>query len=149
MWCRSKTEFPSYQNCRFLFHQQQKHVNLLCDDSTAPSFRKKAIIGIARDAEELETVARDMMETENTLLVPSVAEFVSESEQKSFNNKVLRNLGILDSRLHLVSMHEAVWESNITEEKEMFKKAIPSIPQRLIPRWKRNLYEPRTSVLDL
>ena len=124
-------------------------MSLLCDDSKAPVLRTDAILGIARDAEELENVARTMMQTENSLLVPSVAEVVSESEQKSFNNKVLRNLGLLDSRLHLVSMHEAVWESNNAQEKEMFKKAIPSIPQALIPRWKRNLYTPRTSVLDL
>eukprot|EP00526_Cylindrotheca_closterium_P017318 CAMPEP_0113641866 /NCGR_PEP_ID=MMETSP0017_2-20120614/21989_1 /TAXON_ID=2856 /ORGANISM="Cylindrotheca closterium" /LENGTH=309 /DNA_ID=CAMNT_0000553251 /DNA_START=19 /DNA_END=948 /DNA_ORIENTATION=+ /assembly_acc=CAM_ASM_000147 len=127
----------------------QRQVSLLCDESKAPVLRTDAVIGIARDAEELETVARTMMETENSLLVPSVAQVVPEGEQKSFNNKVLRNLGILDSRLHLVGMHEAVWESNITEEKEMFKKAIPSIPQRLIPRWKRNLYIPRTNVLDV
>lgn len=126
---------------------QQRQVSFLCDESKAP--RADAISGIARDAAELEVVARSMMTTENSLLVPSVAAVVPEGEQKSFNNKVLRSLGILDSRLHLVGMHEAVWESNIAEEKEMFKKAIPSIPQRMIPRWKRNLYIPRTSVLDV
>lgn len=127
---------------------QQRQVTLLCDESKTALLRTDAVSSIARDAAELETVARTMMETENTLLVPSVAEVVPEGEQRSLNNKVLRNLGILDSRLHLVGMHEAVWESNISEEKEMFKQAIPSIPQRMIPRWKRNLYIPRTNVLD-
>ena len=89
-----------------------------------------------------------MMERENNLLVPAIAQIVPESEQKKFNNKVLKNLGLLDSRLHLVGMHEAVWESNIEKEKELFQKAIPSIPQMMIPRWKRNLYQPRTHVLD-
>ena len=89
-----------------------------------------------------------MMERENTFLVPAIALIVPESEQKSFNNKVLMSLGILDSRLHLVGMHEAVWKSNNSKEKELFKRAIPSIPQMMIPRWKRNLYEPRTKVLD-
>ena len=70
------------------------------------------------------------MEQENTLLVPAVAQIVPEAEQKSFNNRVLRNLGLLDSRLHLVGMHEAVWESNNSKEKELFEQAIPSIPQR-------------------
>lgn len=126
----------------------QRQVTLLCDESKPPVLRTDAVSSIARDAAELETVARTMMETENSLLVPSVAEVVPEGEQKSLNNKVLRNLGILDSRLHLVGMHEAVWESNITEEKKMFNQAIPSIPQRMIPRWKRNLYIPRTNVLD-
>eukprot|EP00980_Cylindrotheca_fusiformis_P014503 scaffold3875_cov123-Cylindrotheca_fusiformis.AAC.23 len=78
----------------------------------------------------------------------AIAEVVPESEQKSFNNKVLRNLGLLDSRLHLVHMHEAVWESNIEEEKDLFLQSIPTIPQKMIPRWKRNLYLPRTSVLE-
>jgi len=126
----------------------QQQVNLLCDESKNPVLRTYAVISIARDAAELENYARSMMDTENSLLVPSLAEVVPEGEQKSFNNKVLRNLGILDSRLHLVGMHEAVWESNISEEKEMFKKSIPSIPQALIPRWKRTLYIPRTNVLD-
>lgn len=110
--------------------------------------RTDSFSSIARDAAELESCARSMMHTENNLLVPSLAEIVPEREQKSFNNKVLQNLGILDSRLHLVGMHEAVWESKIPKEKEMFKKAIPSIPQALIPRWKRTLYIPRTKVLD-
>ena len=88
------------------------------------------------------------MERENSLLVPSIARIVPKSEQKSFNNKVLLNLDILESRLHLVGMYEAVQESNNEMEMDLFKRNIPSIPQMMIPRWKRKLYDPRTSALD-
>ena len=90
-----------------------------------------------------------MMERENTFLVPAIATSVPASEQKSFNNKVLSKLGLWDSRLHLCGMHEAVWESDSKEERALFEKAIPSLPQMMIPRWKRSLYEPQSSVLDL
>ena len=80
--------------------------------------------------------------------MPAVAKLVSESEQKSFNNKVIRNLGILDSRLHLVGMHEAVWDLNDEKERKLFEETIPSIPQYMIPRWKRLLYEPTVGALN-
>lgn len=89
-----------------------------------------------------------MMDIENSLLVPSIAQIVPQSEQKSFNNKVLLNLGVFESRLHLVGMYEAVQESNNKLEMDLFQQAIPSIPQMMIPRWKRKLYDPKTSVFD-
>lgn len=92
--------------------------------------------------------ARLMLSLEDSLLVPTIARIVPPSEQKSFNDKVIRNLGILDSRLHLVGMHEAVWELNDEQERALFKKSIPSLPQMMIPRWKRLLYEPRVGVLN-
>jgi hypothetical protein len=81
--------------------------------------------------------------------VPAIAALVSESEQIGFNGKVLSRLGLLDSRLHLVHMKEAVWEAGDTAEQLLFETEIPSIPQMMIPRWKRNLYDPQTCVLDL
>jgi len=89
-----------------------------------------------------------MLQREDSLLVPAVAQLVPESEQKSFNNKVIRNLGIFDSRVHLVGMHEAVWALNNENERKLFQEAIPSIPQYLIPRWKRTLYEPTVGALN-
>lgn len=88
------------------------------------------------------------MEIEDKLLVPAIAKVVPESEQHSFNNRVLRNLGVWDSRLYLVAMYEAVQESGDKFEMALFEKAIPSIPQMMIPRWRRKLYEPRAGVLD-
>jgi hypothetical protein len=104
---------------------------------------------IVEESAALASQARSMMQRENTLLVPAIAGIVPESEQKSFNNKVLMNLGLWDSRLHLVGMHEAVLDCGNPSEHEIFKHAIPSIPQMMIPRWKRKLYEPHSSVLDL
>jgi len=89
------------------------------------------------------------MEVENNILVLAISKIVPESEQHAFNNKVLRNLGLWDSRLHLVAMHEAIEESGDTDEKAMFEQAIPLIPQMMIPRWKRKLYAPRANVLDM
>ena len=54
-----------------------------------------------------------MMDRENSLLVPAIAALVPESEQKSFSDKVLFRLGVLDSRLHLVHMKEAVSEQGL------------------------------------
>jgi hypothetical protein len=96
----------------------------------------------------MQSCAKTMMDVENYLLVPAIAKVVPESEQHSFNSKVLRSLGLLDSRLHLVAMYEAIEESWNTEEKALFKQAIPSIPQMMIPRWKRKLYGPKAGVLD-
>ena len=89
-----------------------------------------------------------MKEIEDKLLVPAIAKVVPASEQHSFNNRVLRNLGVWDSRLYLVAMYEAVEESGNKIEMALFEKAIPSIPQMMIPRWRRKLYEPRAGVLD-
>jgi hypothetical protein len=91
---------------------------------------------------------RSMLQREDSFLVPSIARLVPEAEQKSFNNKVIRMLGVFDSRMHLVGMHEAVWELENKEERELFQEAIPSIPQYMIPRWKRLLYQPIVGILD-
>ena len=110
--------------------------------------RAKAIQKVVDDSATLQSCAKAMMDIEDSLLVPAIAKIVPESEQHSFNNRVLMNLGILDSRLHLVAMYEAIEESGNSFEKKMFERAIPSIPQMMIPRWKRKLYEPRAGVLD-
>ena len=117
--------------------------------SRSDDVRYNALETITEEIESLASVGRSMMERENSLLVPAIAEIVPESEQKTFNNKVLMNLGLWDSRMHLVGMHEAVQECDDPLERKLFEQAIPSIPRMMIPRWKRKLYEPHTSVLDL
>jgi hypothetical protein len=91
---------------------------------------------------------RSMLKREDSFLVPGIAHLVPEAEQKSFNNKVIRLLGVFDSRMHLVGMHEAVWDLENKKERELFEQAIPSIPQYMIPRWKRTLYEPIVGIFD-
>jgi hypothetical protein len=119
------------------------------DASNAPALRTDAIEAVAYQSAMLEECARSMMELEDTLLVPAVAALVPEREQKSFNNRVLAGLGLWDSRLHLVSMYEAVLvDENSLKEQALFRKAIPSVPQMMIPRWKRKLYTPKTYMFD-
>jgi hypothetical protein len=112
---------------------------------------------------------QNMLELEETLLVPVVARLVSSSEQRAFNNKVIWNLGVLDSRLHLVGMHQAVYSSSssslsasnntalsnknenqkkMKKEQRLFNQVIPSIPQRMIPRWKRLMYDPQVAIFQ-
>jgi len=88
------------------------------------------------------------MDQENKFLVPAVAKIVPKKEQKSFNNKVLLELGILESRVHLVGMYDAVVESGIEKEREMFREFIPVIPRMMIPNWRKKLYNPQAGILD-
>lgn len=110
--------------------------------------RREAFAEMSTKASAIADCARSMLQLEDELLVPTIAKVVPASEQKTFNNLVIRKLGILDSRLHLVGMHEAVWELDNEAERQLFKNFIPSIPQMLIPRWRRLLYEPRVGILN-
>jgi hypothetical protein len=89
-----------------------------------------------------------MLRIEDQLLVPTIASIVPERDQRALNDRVIRSLGIWDSRLHLVGMYEAVWELNDEGERELFHRSIPSLPRRMIPRWRRLLYEPRVGALN-
>jgi hypothetical protein len=124
-----------------------RNADIACNPKKSDKVRSEAIRVIADQSAQLERTARSMIEVEDCLLVPVIAEIVPEDEQKSFSNKVLRNLGLMDSRLHLVGMYEAVNELDDVIEKDLFETSIPSIPQMMIPRWKRKLYEPRTKDL--
>lgn len=113
-------------------------------NSESEKERRNAIEEVALLSAQIVEHGRSMIQMEDSVLVPAVGKLVSESEQKTFNNKVIRNLGILDSRLHLVGMHEAVEELNDEAERLLFEKTIPALPQKMIPRWKRKLYESAT-----
>jgi hypothetical protein len=73
----------------------------------------------------------------------SVADSTRNLPISAAHNQLIRKLGIWDSRLHLVGMHEAVWEMNSEDERKLFEEVIPSIPRMVIPRWKRLIYEPQ------
>lgn len=90
---------------------------------------------------------KSIFQRESSSLVPAISKVVPASEQKSFSKKVLRNLGLLDSRLYLVSMHEAVMDSRDPVEQSLFERDIPSIPRKMIPRWKRKLYDAKANML--
>jgi hypothetical protein len=124
---------------------------LACDTNKPESYRSNAISEVAAQSAQLQDCARSMMYIEDRWLVPAIANIVPEREQKSFNNKVLLKLGLLDSRLHLVGMYDAIMEGDNDEsmkEQELFQRAIPTISRQLIPRWKRKLYQPKTYMLE-
>jgi len=125
-----------------------KKVLVACNTQASESRRSNAIFEIAEHSAELENLVQRMISTEDSLLVPSIGAIVPVREQKSFNNKVLRKLGLLDSRLHLVGMYETVWEDNDSQEKELFQQAIPGISRKMIPRWKKKLYQPKTFMME-
>lgn len=108
----------------------------------------EAVQRIAELSNELPTCIQTIRKIEDTFLVPAVAILVSESRQRAFNKKIIFNMGVLDSRIHLVGMHEAVWEQGDEREMEMFRQEIPAIPRYMIPRWKRLLYDPQACFLD-
>ena len=119
---------------------------LAADSKASPEVRRKALNEVASGAETIAETCSSMLQREESLLIPVIAKVVPASEQKSFNNRVIRKLGVLDSRLHLVGMHEAVRDD--AAEMALFQEMIPSIPRMMIPRWKRTIYEPRAGVLD-
>ena len=110
--------------------------------------RIEAINNIAQMSSTLTYKTRSIYKKEEKYLIPAISILVPVKEQKSFSNKVLRNLGILDSRVHLVGMYDAVWEKDDETERELFVSAIPYLPRMMIPRWRKALYEPQAGVLD-
>ena len=88
-----------------------------------------------------------MLTREINLVMPTVGLCVPEKDQKKFNNQVIKFLGVLEARVHLVHMHEVVEATNSQQEKQLWEESIPSLPRSMIPRWKRTLYEPKASAL--
>ena len=113
--------------------------------------RLKATSEILSLSRDLSSVATAIFEKEDELLVPAVAAIVPSKNQKSFNSKVLRKLGLFESRVHLVGMHDAVWDDHYgsERERELFDVEIPTLPRMMIPRWRKSLYAPKAGVLDI
>jgi hypothetical protein len=101
---------------------------------------------MAELATEMAVTVQSMRQEEEAVVVPLIAQYISSADQTTLNDKVLRKLGILDSRIHLVSMYETI-VAECPNEMDIFQRSIPSIPRRLIPRWKRLLYDPRVGGL--
>ena len=104
---------------------------------------------VALQSRELLDLTKSMLEREVTLVIPTVGLCIPEKEQKKFNNQVISFLGVLESRTHLVHMHEVVAEADNHLEHELWRECIPKLPRSMIPRWKRTLYAPRASMLDI
>merc|ERR1711871_1322216 len=95
---------------------------------------------------ELKDCALFIQNAQEKVFVPFVSAYVTKKDQEKFNNRVIRNLGLLDSQVHIVSMNEAI-HGNKKEEK-LFRSQIPFVVRKLIPVWKKRLYLPRTKWLD-
>lgn len=110
----------------------------------------ESIENLAQLSHSISYLTKSIRETEDRLLVPAVAKLVPAKEQKSFNNKVLRNLGLFESRIHLVGMHDAVYDKAYasTEEQKLFVENIPSVARMMIERWRGSLYEPKAGMLS-
>lgn len=111
---------------------------------------EKAIMEVMEQSETLHGILKSIKYREDQLLVPGVMRVATTREQKSFNTKVLRSLGIFESRKHLVGMHDAVYDPMYgnNEEQSLFLEQIPSVARMMIGRWKRTLYEPAAGILD-
>lgn len=105
--------------------------------------RQRHLHEVVRLSTRLSDKLHSLRNIQETLIVPAISQIVSASEQKSFNNKVLLNLGLLESRIHLVGMHDAVWESGSEIEKATFQKDIPYVARMMIERWRKSLYAPK------
>ena len=103
---------------------------------------------IANASKQLSNHLSSMRSLQETLIVPAISRMVPPKVQKSFNNKVLLNLGLLESRLHLVGMHDAVWELGVDDEKIKFENEIPYVARMMIERWRLSLYIPKAGALD-
>lgn len=66
--------------------------------------RTLAIEKVAKNAAAIADSTQAMLSREIDIVIPVVARLFTESEQKALNNQVIRKLGILDSRLHLVGL---------------------------------------------
>jgi hypothetical protein len=106
--------------------------------------RNGALTLVAQQAAAIATLTQSMLDREMKVILPIVARIWTESEQSVLNGRVIRSLGLLDARLHLVGMSEAISDNdNAVEERQLFRRVIPGLAQTLLPRWKRTLYDPR------
>jgi len=104
---------------------------------------------VAIQSGQLHDLTQSMLERELSHVIPIVGQCVPEKEQMKFNNQVIKFLGVLDARTHLVHMHEVVANSKDKAiEHQLWEECIPALPRSLIPRWKRTLYEPRAGALN-
>jgi hypothetical protein len=82
----------------------------------------------------------------DAVVVPAVVNSSTPSSQKRLNNRILRKLGVLDSRLHLVAMHEAVRTIEGEEgerEIKLWEIKIPWAARGMVGRWRKGYEERR------
>ena len=132
-----------------LAHVVREQARISSASSIDISKRREAIKNVAEMSASLATRFQTMFEqSAERILVPAIALMVSERDQRAVSNRVIRKLGVLDSRRHLVGMYDAVLEEGSANERELFESEMPSLARAMIPRWRRKLYEPAAGMLD-
>ncbi len=133
---------------RFSFRVQYESAKAASKSSESFQNKQRLLGDVARSSRRLVDELAFMRNLQEAFIVPAISRVVASKVQKSFNNKVLLSLGLLESRLHLVGMHDAVWESGIEAEKIKFKEEIPYLARMMIERWRQSLYIPKAGALD-
>eukprot|EP00984_Skeletonema_dohrnii_P000637 scaffold195_cov118-Skeletonema_dohrnii-CCMP3373.AAC.9 len=130
-------------DCEKLGKELYEYASASSSSSITTDQRQRYLREVVRLSTRLSDQLHSMRNLQEMLIVPSISQVVSASEQKSFNNKVLLALGLLESRVHLVGMHDAVWESGSEIEKQKFEKEIPYVARIMIERWRKSVYAPK------
>lgn len=112
--------------------------------------KQKLLDDVVQSSRQLVDLLTSMRSLQEEFIVPAISSVVLSKVQKAFNNKVLLNLGLLESRVHLVGMHDAVWEleDNDDVERIKFEREIPYVARVMIERWRDSLYRPKAGALD-
>ena len=104
--------------------------------SQSSQCKQKLLDDVVQSSRQLVDLLTSMRSLQKEFIVPAISSVVLSKVQKSFNNKVLLNLGLLESRVHLVGMHDAVWEleDNDDVERIKFEREIPYVARVMIER---------------
>lgn len=89
-----------------------------------------------------------ILSLQDSSLVPFIAATVPLKEQSAFASRVIRRLGVLAARAHLVGMRDAAHGHPGGEEGRLFEERIPGIARRMIPGWRRGMYKKRAGRLE-
>lgn len=132
------------------FSSRVQYESAKAASKSSESFQnKQRLLGdVARSSRHLVDQLASMRNLQEAFIVPAISRVVPSKVQKSFNSRVLLSLGLLESRLHLVGMRDAVWESGIEAEKTKFEEEIPYLARMMIERWRQSLYIPKAGALD-
>jgi len=101
------------------------------------------IVGLGRTLDEMEGIVKSNIEVQDKSVVPCIAENLSRWKQGRVNNRILRGLGLLTSRAHLVGMHDAVMElkgEGGERERELWKGKIPKVARMGVKGWRKGVY---------
>lgn len=130
-------------SCEMIGKELYDNASASSSSSITIEQRQRYLREVVRLSTRLSDQLHSMRDLQEMLVVPSISQVVSASDQKSFNNKVLLALGLLESRVHLVGMHDAVWASGSEIEMQKFEKEIPYVARIMIERWRKSLYAPK------